>query len=122
MSTKRVPIRRTMKNRITPEALAVWLVLREIAEDPTDRDEYEPVGRHREYMDLNFKLCGLLGFWPYFMNFPIETDSATPERYMLHNPDRAENWREAYRWRCLLLEAEGAYERSERDKGLPLGR
>ena len=53
-----------MRHRIAPEALAVWLVLREIAKDPTDRDEPEPVGRHREYINLNFKLCGLLGSGP----------------------------------------------------------
>jgi hypothetical protein len=41
-----------MRHRIPPEALAVWLVLREIANDPTDRDEPEPVGRHREYINL----------------------------------------------------------------------
>jgi hypothetical protein len=40
------------------------------------------------------------------MNFPIETDSATPPQFMTNNLDRAENWREAYRWRCLLMEAE----------------
>ena len=105
-----------MRHRIAPEALAVWLVLREIAKDPTDRDEAEPVGRHREYINLNFKLCGLLGFWPYF-NLPIETDSATPPQFMTNNLDRAENWREAYRWRCLLMEAEGDYERSDRANG-----
>jgi hypothetical protein len=51
------------------------------------------------------------------MNFPIETDSATPPQFMTNNLDRAENWREAYRWRCLLMEAEGDYERSDRANG-----
>jgi len=35
-----------------------------------------------------------LGFSSYFMNFPIETDSATPPQFMTNNLDRAENWRE----------------------------
>jgi hypothetical protein len=34
-----------------------------------------------------------------------------------NNLDRAENWREAYRWRCLLMEAKGDYERSDRANG-----
>ena len=51
------------------------------------------------------------------MNLPIETDSATPPQFMTNNLDRAENWREAYRWRCLLMEAKGDYERSDRANG-----
>jgi len=37
--------------------------------------------------------------------------------FMLHNVDRAENWREGYAWRLLLLQAERDYEHSEQAKG-----
>ena len=122
MTTKRTPIRRDRRARLTPEALACWLVIREIAESPTDRDEYEPVGRHREYVDLNIKLCRLIGLEWTYMNFPIEIDSPTPPLFMNHNPPRAENWRQAWRWRCLLMQAEGDYERREQAKGFQLAR
>ena len=42
------------------------------------------------------------------MDFPIEVDTLTAPLFMTHNSPRAENWRNAYRWRCLLMEAEKA--------------
>ena len=41
--------------------LALWQAIREIS--PKGRKEYEPTGRHREYVNLNCTLCTRLGIW-----------------------------------------------------------
>ena len=105
MPTKRTPIRRVARRRIDAEALRLWKLIREI--NPADRKEYEPLGRHREYIGLNCQLCTRLGIWWGWMIFPAEVDRPEPRGYMQHNPPQAEVWQRAYRWRCLLMEAEG---------------
>ena len=105
MTTKRTPIRRNRRARLTPETVALWLVLREIQDDPMG-NEWEPVGRRREYLDGIKELCRRLGLWWGSTN-PLDATEATPPDYMLHNKLQADAWREAYRWRCALMAAEG---------------
>lgn len=57
MATNRTRIRRAMRRRLDAQSLAMWQTLREIAANPTDRDEYEPIGRHAEFIQLNCDLC-----------------------------------------------------------------
>ena len=107
MTTKRTPVRREMKRKIDPQTLAIWRMLREIDANPTDREEWEEDGgRHREYLTLGAELCTRLGLWWGSMNWPINVDSPDPPGWMAHNELRAENWRQAYRWRCALMGAE----------------
>src|SRR5215216_4858198 len=40
-------VRKGIRPRITPQTLAMWQVLREIFETPTDLNEDEPVGRRK---------------------------------------------------------------------------
>ena len=51
MSTKRTPIRRDRRAKLTPEIIEIWRRLCEIKADG-DYVEWEPVGRYREFMDL----------------------------------------------------------------------
>jgi hypothetical protein len=101
MTTKRTPIRRSARAKLTPEIMAMWHTLREIRAAGNDR-EYEPLGRHREFVQLNCDLCKALGGWWGTMIFPIDVTSPEPSDYMLHNPIQADAWREAWEWRCAL--------------------
>lgn len=52
MGTKRTPLNRAVKHKITPELLAKFIVAREI-QDADDNDRWEEAnGRRREYLDL----------------------------------------------------------------------
>jgi hypothetical protein len=104
MPTNRTPIRRASRRKIDAEALALWKAIREIS--PQERAEYEPLGRHREYINLNCQLCSHLGIWWGFMIFPAEVDDPEPPAHLRHNSLQAPVWRRAYRWRGLLMEAE----------------
>jgi hypothetical protein len=104
MSTKRVAIRRPAKARVTPEVRELWQRLREIEADPVARNEWEPVGRHREYMESYKRLCTCLGLWWGLMISPLDTDTPTPRGYMLRNPIQVEAWRKAWEWRQVLEE------------------
>lgn len=105
MPTNRTPIRRVARRRVDAEALRLWKLIREIS--PADRKEYEPLGRHREFVHLNCQLCTHLGIWWGWMIFPVEVEQSEPPGYMQHNPPQVEVWRRAYRWRCVLMKAEG---------------
>jgi hypothetical protein len=120
MTTKRIPIRRDRRARLTPETVALWIVLREIEDDP-DGKEWEPEGRYREYLDGTNELCRRLGLWWGHSN-PLDATTAEPPDWMAHNELQADAWREAYRWRCLLIEAEADYDRNEQAKGIQLTR
>ena len=104
MPTNRTAIRRVTRRRLDAQALALWKAIREIS--PKDREEYEPLGSHREYIELNCQLCTRLGIWWGFMIFPVEVECPEPPEYMRDNSLQAPVWRQAYRWRCLLMEAE----------------
>ncbi len=65
---------RTARHKIDAQTQAIWLVIREIYASPIDRNEDEPAGRRREYLDLNADLCRRLGIWWGWMNFPVEVD------------------------------------------------
>ena len=99
MSTKRRPIQRERRAKLTPEILAMWRTLREIRAAGVDRED-EPLGRHREFMQLNCALCTALGGWWGTMIFPIDVTSPEPSEYMLHNRIQADAWRQAWEWRC----------------------
>ena len=101
MTTKRRPIRRDRRAKLTPEIMAMWHTLRGIRAAGDDR-EYEPLGRHREFMHLNCDLCAALGGWWGTMIFPIDVTSPEPRDYMLRNSIQADAWRAAWEWRCAL--------------------
>jgi hypothetical protein len=107
MPTNRTRIRRPLKPKIDPQALAQWMVLREIDANPTDREQWEEDGgRRREYLTLGKELCRRLGLDWCTMSWPINVDGLEPPDYMNHNPYQCENWRAAYRWRVALMAAE----------------
>src|SRR4051812_25598186 len=99
-------LRKTRKAKLTPEILAMWQAIVAI-KAAGEHEEREPLGRHREYMDLKCDLCTALGGWWGTMIFPIDVTSPEPRDYMLHNPLQADAWREAWEWRCALSEAAG---------------
>jgi hypothetical protein len=51
--------------------------------------------------------AGGLGRGGAYIKWPIQIDTPTPPDYMLHNEVQADAWREACRWRCILMAAEG---------------
>jgi hypothetical protein len=95
------------KARVTAEVLELWKRLREIEADPVARNEWEPVGRYREYSDAKKRLCTCLGLDWALMISPLDAKSASPRKYMLHNPIQVEGWRKAWEWRQVLEEAAG---------------
>jgi hypothetical protein len=101
---KPTPIRRVSRRKVDAQALTLWRAIRDIS--PVDRAEYEPIGRRREYIDANCQLCSHLGIWWGFVLWPAEVDSPEPPGHLRHNSLQAPVWRRAYRWRCLLMEAE----------------
>src|SRR3954469_1307840 len=107
MTTRRVPIRRDRRAKLTPEILAMWQAIVAI-KAAGEHAEDEPLGRHREYMRLNCTLATALGMWWGTMIFPIDVTSPEPRDYMRHNPLQADAWREAWEWRCALEAAAGA--------------
>jgi hypothetical protein len=105
MTTKRTPIRRATKARVTPEIIALWLKLKEIVADETC-EEWEPEGRRREYLDTSKALRQALGIPPWGSN-PINAVSERAPDYMHHNPLAFEGWQTAWEWRCALEAACG---------------
>ena len=105
MTTKRVAIRRPVKAKVTPEALELWKRLNEIKADPVAFNQWEPVGRHREYLDGYKRLCNCLGLWWGAGVSPLDTDTPTPRDYMVRNPILVEAWHKAWKWREVLEEA-----------------
>jgi hypothetical protein len=85
---------------LTPEIVGMWNTLCEIKAAGDDR-EWEPLGRHREFMKLNCDLCTALGGWWGTMIFPIDVTSPEPRDYMLHSPIQTGAWR--LRRRLLAL-------------------
>jgi hypothetical protein len=102
MSTKRTPLRRDAKARLTPETIALWVRL-EAIQAAGDHNEWEPLGRRREYLDGNKALCGSLGLWWGYTS-PLNAVTADPPDYMRHNELQADAWRQAWAWRCALQE------------------
>ena len=105
MPTNRTARHRPTRRRIDAQTVAIWQIICEINASPRDRDEPEPIGRNAEFWSLNRELCQRLGHWFWYMNMPIFCAETDPPDWMLHNPQRAANWRVAYRWRVLLIEA-----------------
>jgi hypothetical protein len=105
MPTNRTPLRRVTRRKIDAQTVAIWQVICEIYASPQDREEPEPIGRSGEFWDLNHQLCQRIGHWFWYMNLPIFCTEPEPPDWMASNPARAENWRQAHRWRVLLLEA-----------------
>ena len=70
MGTKRKPIERHTRPRVTPEVLELWLRLRAIRKDQAQRAEYDAGER---------RLCKLLGLDYWSMKNPLTVNSPTPE-------------------------------------------
>src|SRR5829696_5504034 len=100
-------IAKTTRPRLTPEIFALWMVLREIQDDREGVRWEEDGGRHREYLDGTKRLAILLGLDWGDMIGPLDVTSPHPPDYIaMHQPHRAETWREAFRWRVALMQAE----------------
>jgi hypothetical protein len=106
MPTNRTRIRRVTRRKIDAQAWDLWHAIREIAADPVAREQDEPIGRHREYIDLNCQLCSRLGLWWGHMIFPIDAVTPEPPGYIAHNAWQAAAWGAAHHWRKLLDERE----------------
>jgi len=94
-----VPLRRDARVRITPEMLALWAKLHEIW-DAGGYEEWEPVGRRREFLDTESALDRALGVKPWEQS-PFFSDGPEPPKWM-RDPWRAELWRKAWELRCAL--------------------
>ena len=61
---------------------------------------WEPVGRKREFLDINSELHRALGLAPW-EDDPFFTDDPEPPKHR-RDPYRAELWRPAWELRCAL--------------------
>src|SRR5215212_1953002 len=100
MTTKRTPLRRDARVRITPEMLALWAKLHEIAAEDGGYDEWEPGGRRREFLDTSGELNRALGVKPW-EQCPFFTDGPEPPAHK-RDPWRAALWTKAWDLRCAL--------------------
>lgn len=106
MSTKRRPIRRSMRAKITPEVIELWQRLREINRVKRWRERWEDEGGHRrEFLDGTKRLATLLGLWWGDYVLPLDATTAQPPDYIRRNSDHSQQWRVAWAWRCALIEA-----------------
>jgi hypothetical protein len=113
MSTKRRPIQRSMRARITPEVLELWQRLRAIHRVKLWREEWEPRGRYRELLDGEKQLAKMLGLFFGDAGQPLTVDGPEPPDYMRSNSYQSERWGVAWAWRCALIEASRELERTK---------
>ena len=90
MTTKRTPIRRNLRQRITPEMVELW---RRLHEDPDEE-------RRREY---SRELRRLLGWKPWEPLLERVTCPEPPD-YMRGNEHQQEGWRKVWELRRELEE------------------
>jgi len=100
MATKRTPLRRNPRHRIAPEIVALWTRLVEIDAAGGD-EEWEPVGRRREFLDASRELNRALGIPPWGWS-PIEIQGDEPPDWVQAEPFRLEAWRKGQEWRQEL--------------------
>lgn len=108
MTTKRTPIRRNVKPRITAEVLALWRKIQEIEAEGDDRAWEEEGGRRRECMDAHNELNQLLGIRSWQRN-PAQVREPEPPKWMTAgNLLAADQWREAWKLRQAIEAAAGS--------------
>jgi hypothetical protein len=110
MTTKRRPIKRNPKLRVTPEAVALWVRLNEILAAGL-KDDWDDQTCRNEYLDTAEQLREALGLHPWEANVE-DADTDDPPDYMLSTPLAVEGWRTAREWRRLLEEADREPERA----------
>lgn len=86
--------------QITPETVELWRKLQAI-ERSGDADEWEPMGRKREYLDLSVSLDQALGV-KLWEDGPAHVYRAEPPEWMGKEPDKVESWQRAWELRCEL--------------------
>ncbi len=101
MPTNRTRTPRARKAKIKPEALALWRELRRMKRNRIRTNRVEWLKAEKE-------LCNLLGLWWGDAGLPTNVDGSEPPIYVQHNSYQAARWREAWRWRCALEEADNA--------------
>ncbi len=98
MTTKRTPLRRDARARITPELVALWLKLRAIRE-VGEHEELEPDGHRVEYLDALHALDRALGIKPWQV-CPLDAVTAKPPSHLQQH--RLDSWRRAWERRRAL--------------------
>jgi hypothetical protein len=94
MGTKRRPVQRDIRARITPELLELFCRLEETP---------KRLRHTAEYVAGVKQLCRALGLDFWSMKWPtnvLSAESCYPRDHI-----QTQNWNAAWRWRCLLLEA-----------------
>jgi hypothetical protein len=116
MPTKRVPLNRGRKPRITPEAARLFLRAEEL--QPTydwcvsgRKCKSKNPGRHcsecTEFFRLRRLLAQELGLNSVCDTSPLEVDSPEPPVYIRNNPAQEPGYRRAWALRQALIEAAG---------------
>jgi hypothetical protein len=94
MPTTRRPRRHAARPRVSPEAVALF---RRLEGTP-------PRLRHGcEFTDAEKRLCRALGLDWLSMKSPVTVHSPNPDH--VEGSYQAQCWREAWAWRCALVEA-----------------
>ena len=119
MATKRTPLKRNLKRRITPEAVAAYVVAKETwpVRSSCDRGgkcQSKDVSAFCKACTAHLDACRamyrLLDIKPWEV-LPIDADVPEPPEYMATNPLRAPAWRAAYQLRLDLEDAAEAMEK-----------
>ncbi len=99
-----MPVKRRLSKgrpyKITPELIELWARLLDIRATDDD-EEWEPVGRRREYLDGTVELNRALGVRPWEES-PVTAEDPEPPDWMESNPMRCDGWRKAWDLRCAL--------------------
>lgn len=117
MPTRRHPLKRrnVRDRRLTPQTVALFVLIEEIRNAGDDR-EWEPAGRHREYLDAEGELRRALGLLGHSV-MPTDAGLAAGQpmpRYM-ENLSAGETWPKAVELRKQLLEAAARQADSDAD-------
>jgi hypothetical protein len=104
MPTRRTPIGRHARSRITPQAAALFRLCLEIQETGCDQFLEEDGGRRREFLDAHSDLGRLLGLAPWEAS-PLDVPDEGPCPWAGSGNCYAASWPQAQEIRAALKNA-----------------
>jgi hypothetical protein len=94
MGTRRTPKTRRAISRVTPAAVELYRLCREIEDVGLDEKWERDGGRRRESLNARLELRRMLGIRPWQVSV-LEVDQGEPPPYERRRPHRIESWARA---------------------------
>ena len=103
MATKRIPLKRAIRSRITDQATAAFRLCEEIRAAGDDELFEESGGRRNEFLEAELRLARLLGLKPWHES-PLAATTEEPPAWMKDQFSIA-NWKHAREVRAAVAAA-----------------